>query len=249
MEMVALPGKRTKRKWPLALKLLVAAFLAVVLVVLAAVAANAWMIVDARGSHTAVVADVPPAETAIVLGARVMPDGRMSHALYDRVLRGAELYKAGKVDKVLVSGDHGAWRYDESGTMRKAMLEFGIPPEDVFTDHAGFNTRASMIRAREIFGVTDAVVVTQRFHMPRALYLADAAGIDATGLTADMIDWGQGSGSNQMREFGSRLKAIWDNTVNTDVVGGPPIPISGDGRASWGPPPPPGTPPPGSPGR
>ena len=105
-----------------------------------------------------------------------------------------------------------------------------------------------MVRARGIFGVDDAVVVTQGFHMPRALYLADAAGIDATGLTADLHPWGYQGTKSDVREVLSRVKAIADTTLDTPAMGGPTIPISGDdGRVSWGPPPPPGTPPAGSP--
>ena len=92
--------------------------------------------------------------------------------------------------KILVSGDHGQWTYDEPDTMRKALVRDGVAPEDIFEDHAGFDTWATMVRARSIFNVPDAVVVTQGFHMPRALYLAEEAGIHASGLLADQHHWG-----------------------------------------------------------
>ena len=104
-----------------------------------------------------------------------------------------------------------------------------------------------MVRARSIFGVRDAVVVTQGFHMARALYLADAAGIDASGLTSDLHPYGVQGRKSDVREVLSRVKAVADVTLDTPAVGGPPVPIGGDGRASWGPPPPPGTPPAGAP--
>ena len=189
-------------------------------------------------------------EVAIVPGALVNPDGTMSAMLAARVGRASALWHAGKVEKILVSGDHHGWAYDEPDTMRKALVADGVDPRDVFEDHAGFDTWSTMVRARSIFGVRDAVVVTQGFHMPRALYLAEAAGIEATGLTADTQDWGREGDKSTVREALSRVKAVVDVTLNTPAMAGPSIPISGaDGRESWGPPPPPGTPPAGSPGR
>jgi SanA protein len=132
--------------------------------------------------------------------------------------------------------------------MRKALVRDGVKPEDIFEDHAGFDTWATMVRARSIFNVTDAVVVTQGFHMPRALFLAEEAGIHASGLLADQHHWGYQGEKSEVREVFSRVKAIWDTTVDTPAMAGPRIPIqTSDGRESWGPAPPPGTPPAGSP--
>ena len=212
------------------------------------VGANAYVLWKG-GDSTAEVSDVPGAEVAIVPGALVEPDGDMSSMLAARVEQASRLWHAGKVEKILVSGDHGAWKYDEPDTMRKALVADGVAPEDVFEDHAGFDTWATMVRAREIFGVRDAAVITQGFHMPRALYLADAAGIDATGLTADLQSWGVQGRKSSVREVLSRVKAVADVTLETPAMAGPKIPISTtDGRESWGPAPPPGTPPAGSPG-
>lgn len=209
--------------------------------------ANAYVLTSG-GDSTASVVDVPHAEVAIVPGALVEPDGDMSSMLAARVEQASRLWHAGKVEKVLVSGDHGTWKYDEPDTMRKALVRDGVAPEDVFEDHAGFDTWATMVRAKSIFGVRDAVVITQGFHMPRALYLADAAGIDATGLTADLQDWGYQGRKSSVREVLSRVKAITDVTLDTPALAGPQIPIATtDGRESWGPEPPAGTPPAGSP--
>jgi len=216
--------------------------------VLLVVGANAYVL-SSGGDSTDEVAEVPHAEVAIVPGALVEPDGDMSAMLADRVRQAAALWHAGKVEKVLVSGDHGSWIYDEPDTMRKALVADGVAPRDVFEDHAGFDTWATMVRAREIFGAKHAVVVTQGFHMSRALYLADAAGIDATGLTADLHHWGYQGRKSEVREVLSRVKAIADVTLDTPAMAGPRIPIaSADGRESWGPAPPRGTPPAGSPG-
>ncbi|HEY5814714.1 MAG TPA: ElyC/SanA/YdcF family protein [Solirubrobacterales bacterium] len=228
-----------------------AAVWAAALLVAVVVAGNAYVLwLAPKGEATDKVTDVPRAEVAIVPGALVKPDGEMSQMLADRVWRASALWHAGKVDKILVSGDHHTWAYDEPDTMRKALVADGVDPRDVFEDHAGSDTWATMVRARGIFEIRDAVVVTQGFHMSRALFLADAAEIDATGLTADLHEWGYQGRKSKAREVLSRLKAIADVTLDTPAMAGPKIPISTtDGRESWGPPPPPGVPPAGSPGR
>ena len=235
------------RRWPrLSRAALASGGSLVALVVLS----NAYVLLSARGESTDDVADVPPAQVAIVPGALVKPNGEMSAMLADRVRQAARLWHAGKVGRVLVSGDHHSWAYDEPDTMRKALVGMGVSPRDVFEDHAGFDTWATMVRARSVFGVKSAVVVTQGFHMPRALFLADAAGIEATGLTADLHQWGYQGRKSEVREVLSRVKAIADVTLDTPAMAGPRIPIeTTDGRESWAPPPPPGTPPAGSPGR
>jgi SanA protein len=232
------------RRWPRLSKIALGSAAALVLLV---ALANAYVLLKG-GDSTSEVSEVPKAEVAIVPGALVKPDGNMSGMLADRVEQASRLWHAGKVKKILVSGDHGQWVYDEPDTMRKALVVDGVAPEDVFEDHAGFDTWATMVRAREVFGVRDAVVITQGFHMPRALYLADAAGIDATGLTADLHQWGYQGRKSSVREVLSRVKAVADVTLDTPAMAGPKIPISTtDGRESWGPAPPEGTPPAGSP--
>jgi SanA protein len=232
------------RRWPRLTKVvLVGAGVLVLLVVLA----NAYVLTSG-GDSTSKIADVPETEVAIVPGALVDADGKMSTMLADRVEQAAALWQAGKVKKILVSGDHQSWSYDEPDTMRKALVRDGVPPRDVFEDHAGFDTWATMVRAHSIFGVRKAVVVTQGFHMPRALFLAEEAGIDATGLTSDLHPYGFQGAKSDVREVLSRVKAIADVTLETPAVAGPKIPMAtSDGRESWGPAPPPGTPPAGSP--
>ena len=221
-----------------------------VLLVLVAIAANAYIVLSTEGEATDVVAEVPPAQVAIVPGALVMPNGHMSGMLADRVSQAERLWFAGKVSKILVSGDHHTWAYDEPDTMRKRLVRDGVTPADIFEDHAGLDTWATMVRARSIFDVHSAVVVTQGFHMPRALYLAEEAGIRATGLLADQHQWGYQGEKSSIREIFSRVKAIADVTLDTPAMAGPKIPIeTADGRESWGPAPPPGTPPAGSPDR
>ena len=220
------------------------------LLVLAVVGSNAYILWKEDGKATSRVADVPAAEVAIVPGALVQRDGHMSGMLGDRVDQAAKLWLTGKVSKILVSGDHHTWAYDEPDTMRKALVRDGVKPEDIFEDHAGFDTWQTMVRARSIFNISDAVVVTQGFHMPRALFLAEEAGIDATGLLADQHHWGYQGEKSSVREVFSRVKAIADVTLDTPAMAGRRIPVqTADGRESWGPAPPPGTPPAGSPDR
>jgi SanA protein len=217
------------------------------LVIVAAV--NAYTILAARERTASDPHDLPHAQTAIVLGALVHQDGRMSAMLADRVRRATALWRSGKVDRVLVSGDHQRWSYDEPNTMRKALMRAGVPSRAIFTDHAGFNTWASMVRARKVFGVRSAIVVTQGFHMPRALHLAAAAGIPAHGLVADLRGYGREGTRSRLREMVARVKGAGEAALHSSVLLGPRVPIVGDGRASWGPAPPPGTPPAGAPGR
>jgi SanA protein len=199
-------------------------------------AANALVVLDARGDSAGSLSDVPHAQAALVLGAQVKPDGTPSAMLADRIEAAAALYRAGKVDKLLLSGDHGRWAYDEVGTMRRELLARGIPARDVFTDHAGFDTWDSAQRARRVFGVESAIVVTQRFHLARALYSAHRAGLDATGYAADRRSYGTVMGRLRLREALARVKVVADSVTGADPrFLGPKLPIGGDGRDTWGP--------------
>src|SRR5439155_2231287 len=121
-------------------------------------------------------------------------------------IRAAEdLYRARRVDKLLLSGDHGRPDYDEVGTMRRILLADGIPGADIFTDHAGFDTWDSAQRARRVFDVSSAVVVTQRFHMARALFDARRAGLHVTGFAADRRDYGPILRKLELREAAARM--------------------------------------------
>lgn len=194
---------------------------------------NAIILLGGRGS-TEAVADAPKAQAALVLGAQVYRDGRPSIMLADRVTAAEELYRAGKVDKLLLSGDHGRATYDEVATMKRILLGRGIPAEDIFTDHAGFDTWDSAQRAKRVFDVDSVVVVTQRFHMARALYDARHAGLDATGYVADKRGYGSVMNRLRLREAAARVKTMGDVLTGADPrFLGPSIPITGDGRRSW----------------
>ena len=177
--------------------------------------------------------EVPPRFAAIVPGCRVYPDGAPSAMLADRLAAALALYRAGKVKKILVSGDHGAPEYDEVAAMRRWLEDRGAKGEDVFQDHAGFRTRDTMVRAAAVFGVEGAVVCTQEFHLARSVFLARRAGIDAVGVPSDrrvyLSMW-----INRLRETYARAAAFLDaNVLHTAPrFFGPKIPITGDGRAT-----------------
>ena len=125
---------------------------------------------------------VPPAPVALVLGARVYPSGTPSPFLAARLDLAHRLYQAGKVRVVLVSGDNMAVEYNEPDAMRGYLIDAGMPPEAVVADYAGFDTYDSCARAKRIFGVEQLVVVTQAYHLPRAVATCRALGVDATGV-------------------------------------------------------------------
>ena len=179
--------------------------------------------------------EAPNAEVAIILGAKVWPGGAPSNMLEDRLLTGIELYRQGKVGKLLLSGDHGQVGYDEVNAMRAFVLERGVPPEDVFMDHAGFSTYDTMYRARDVFQVRDALVVTQGFHLDRAVYTARALGLDATGVPADLRPY-LNAGRFAARDWLARCKALLQLYVlrSSPRFLGAPIPIDGDGRVTAG---------------
>lgn len=129
--------------------------------------------------------DVPARPVAIVFGAGITRDGWPMPALADRVWTAAELYKAGKVRKLLMSGDNRFIDYNEPGAMRRYALELGVPDEDIVLDYAGRRTYDTCYRAGYIFGVQEAILVTQQFHLDRALYICDSLGIDVVGVAAD----------------------------------------------------------------
>ncbi len=180
-------------------------------------------------------ADAPRAQAAIVLGARVYADGTPSPMLADRLDTGIALYKLGKVKKLLLSGDHGQTEYDEVNVMLAYVLARGVPPWDVFTDHAGFDTYDTMYRAIDVFQVRSALIVTQDFHLARSVYTARALGLEAVGVVADIRPYTDEL-RNRMREWLARGKAILQLHITHPEPRylGPPLPIDGDGRTTRG---------------
>lgn len=169
------------------------------------------------------------ADCIIVLGCQVRSDGTPSHMLSDRLDRGIELYKQGVAPKIIMSGDHGQTDYDEVNTMKQHAIAAGVPSEDIFMDHAGFSTYETIYRAKEIFGVKTAVIVTQQYHLYRALYIAEQFDIDAFGVNADYRTY-SGQLKRDIREVLARCKDFATCIFRPDPTYlGEAIPIFGNG--------------------
>ncbi len=141
----------------------------------------------------------------IVLGCQVRPDGSLSDMLQDRLTRGLELYEGGVAPKLLMSGDHGGPYYNEVGAMKRYAVENGVPSEDVFMDHAGFSTYETVYRAKEIFQARKVVIVTQGYHLHRALYIAKQLGLEAYGVASDLRTYSS-QAKQDVREMMARCK-------------------------------------------
>ncbi|MBW4686180.1 MAG: YdcF family protein [Komarekiella atlantica HA4396-MV6] len=155
---------------------------------------------------------IPDQRIAIVFGAGVLVDGTPSPMLADRVIAAVELYKLGRVEKLLMTGDNSRQDYNEVQAMQSYAVERGVAVQDITLDYAGFSTYESCYRARDIFGVQQAVLITQQFHLPRAIYTCSQLGIKVIGLGTP--DWGSYSFETVMyytlQEKLSILKALWE---------------------------------------
>ena len=146
------------------------------------------------------------AEVIIVLGCGVKPDGSPSDMLRDRLLTAVDLYKNGAGKKLLLSGDSkNAEKYDEVGTMKRLCLSLGVPEEDIMTDTLGLSTFESIDRAKKIYEIKSAIIVTQKYHLYRAIYIAKSRGISTVGVSADMHTYG-GQLFRDIREIPARIK-------------------------------------------
>jgi len=168
-------------------------------------------------------AEVPPRRVAIVFGAGLQRDGSVTTILRDRVAAAAQLYLNGKVEKLLLSGDNRFLYYNEPGAMFDYALSLGVPEEAIVLDYAGRRTYDTCYRAKAIFGLTEAILVTQRFHLPRALYTCEQLGLDSVGVAADLqpyrkmslIVW-------NLRELLATTIALWDVHISH------PMPVLGE---------------------
>ncbi|MCR4512443.1 vancomycin high temperature exclusion protein [Aeromicrobium sp. 50.2.37] len=190
------------------------------------VVANLVVVGRTSDDLTRDVDDLGPAQVVIVPGAGVYPDGTLGRPVEERVRAAVALHEAGLVEKILLSGDNGTSTYNEPDAMRQAVLEAGVPAADVFTDYAGFSTWHTMRRARDVFGVDDAIVVTQGVYAARTVDLGVAAGLDVEGYVVS-------EGGRRAREWLARVRGLGEATLRPRVTPGPAIPITGDGRASW----------------
>jgi SanA protein len=159
-------------------------------------------------------AAAPREQVAIVFGAGLTRSGRVTAVLYDRVATAADLYHAGTVDQLLLSGDNRAADYNEPAAMRQAALELGVPDSALLLDTAGISTYDTCYRAKVIFGLNQALLVTQDFHLPRALFLCDTFGVEAAGVSADRRTYRERSIAFwTIREIFATAAAAWDVVV------------------------------------
>lgn len=191
-------------RWLTLRRLLVIGAVMLPLSALLVVSLRAYSAWQARGQIYTFEA-VPHRPVAVVFGAQVYPSGRLSAMLADRVQVGARLYQAGKVKALLLTGDNHVDTYNEPEAMRRYALELGVPDEAIVLDYAGFRTYDSCYRARDVFKVSSAILVTQDFHLDRALLICDSLGLDAVGVAADFV---RPSGYSAVSLFRSQLREL-----------------------------------------
>lgn len=174
-------------------------------------------------------AELEDVDCIIVLGCQVRADGSLSHMLCDRLMCGLEAYHAKAAPKLLMSGDHGRKDYDEVGAMKQYAIDNGVPSEDVFMDHAGFSTYETVYRAKEVFEADKVIIITQEYHLYRALYIAEQLGVEAYGISADLNRY-VGQTKRDLREVLARCKDFAKCIVKPKPTYlGEAIPVSGNG--------------------
>lgn len=175
-------------------------------------------------------AQLTDVDCILVLGCGVRSDGSPSDMLRDRLLRAMEVYDLGASAKLLMTGDHGRENYDEVDVMKSFAVEAGVPSEDVFMDHAGFSTYESMYRAKEIFQAKKVIIITQEYHLYRAIYIAQSLGLEAYGVSSDYRAY-SGQTRREIREVLARVKDFGTSILQPKPTYlGKAIPIWGDGN-------------------
>jgi len=200
------------------------------LVLTVPIALRAWVEREYREQMHERVPEVPAQPVAMVFGAGYWPGGRLSDALADRMDTAIELYEAGQVNKLLLTGDNRYADYNEPAAMAAYARERGVPESDLVLDYAGRRTYDSCYRAGAIFGVQRAVLVTQRFHLPRTLYTCDRLGLEVTGVVADRHRYAR-SPWYEARELAALVRAWLDlNIMQPTPILGDPIPVEWNTR-------------------
>lgn len=215
----------------IAKKLLQILFILAAIALVALYAINSY-VVDST-SHLLFSSDTLPEsdnrDCILILGCGVRADGTPSPMLSDRLDEGIKLYKSGAAPKIIVSGDHGKNDYDEVNVMKSYAVEKGVPSNDIFMDHAGFSTYESIYRAKEIFKAENIIIVTQNFHIYRALHIANKLNINAVGVNSDPRRY-IGHQYNELREMAARAKDFINCIIKPNPTYlGKAVPVSGDG--------------------
>lgn len=168
-------------------------------------------------------------DCAVILGAGVR-DGKPTPMLKDRLLTGIEIYKSGAAKKLIMSGDHGSEDYDEVNIMKSFAVDIGVPDSDIFMDHAGFSTYDTIYRVKEIFEADSIIIVSQEYHLYRALYIAERLGVKAVGVSADLNTY-RGQTKRELREILARDKDFFKCIIKPNPTYlGEKIPVSGNGN-------------------
>lgn len=210
-------------------KIIIAIVTIILLGIIAVFGINQYVKIVANNNIIQEVKNANKSDAILVLGCQVMEDGSLSLMLKDRLDKAVELYKQGIAEKIIVSGDHGREEYDEVNAMKSYLIENEIPSENIFMDHAGFSTYESLYRAGYIFKVEKLTVVTQEYHLYRAVYIGNKLGIETYGVPAAKTAY-YGQTSREIREILARdkdfVKCIFKSKP---TYLGESIPVSGNG--------------------
>ena len=186
----------------------------ILLLISAIVIPNHLVKSKAKGKLFDSTSKIPINKVGLVLGAaKIAPSGNINLYYKYRVEAAVTLYKSGKIDYILVSGDNGRKDYDEPSDFKNDLIKRGIPKDRIFLDYAGFRTLDSVIRAKEIFGQQNITIISQEFHNERAIYLAEHHGLNAVGFNAKAVS-ASFSRKTQLREYFARTKAVLDMIFN-----------------------------------
>lgn len=215
-------------------KIIILAILSLIIIGIAFVIISNLLIINRGKSKIVSDQDMKAlnSDCILILGAGIWDDNKPSPMLTDRLNEGIRLYQEGIAPKVLVSGDHGRVEYDEVNVMKNYLIDAGIPSEDIFMDHAGFSTYESVYRAKKIFGVEKMIVVTQEYHLYRALYICEQLEVEAYGAPSDPREY-RGAFFRNARECVARDKDIFTCLFHVEpTYMGDSIDIKGNGDAT-----------------
>jgi SanA protein len=191
-------------------KLLKLAVAASVISAVATFAANRAVAKAAKGRTYSDLAAIPHRQVGLVLGCQKYSSGNRPNLFFqNRIAAAVELYRGGKVDYLLVSGDNHTRGYDETTDLRNALIEQGVPADKIYADYAGFRTLDSVVRAKEVFGQTEVTIISQQFHNQRAIFIANHRGLDAIAFNAPDVDSYESFGTRVREQF-ARVKAVLD---------------------------------------
>ena len=225
---------KNKKKWHFSLKKLLLIFgllCLAVAVLFVAINAHVIRISAPRLISADAATNLEKVDCILVLGSSVQPNGTLNRVVRERVDTALTLYESGVSQRLLMSGDHGKVHYDEVNAMKQYCVDKGVNPDVIFLDHAGFNTYDSIYRAKAIFGIQKMIIVSQEYHLYRAVYIANELGIEAYGVPAEQE--ATTALITNLRESVARVKDYFSCAFHIEpTVLGEPIPISGSAKLS-----------------